>query len=249
MLGMDRTSSGVKPLRVFIGQDSREIEAYDVAVHSLLAATSVPVSVIPLNERRLAETGMLRRATDKRGQSYDLPSNAPVSTEFAISRFLVPILAQSGWCLFTDCDMVFLSDVRELFDLADDRFAVMVVKHEHAGGGTKMDGQPQLAYTRKNWSSVVLWNCDHPANRRLSVVDVRERRGFDLHNFYWLHDSEIGELPRSWNWLVGVIPKPDPLHLAHFTLGGAWLPNWPHTEHDGIWLQAREAMKKDRGDG
>lgn len=236
-------------LRVFLGQDSREGDAYDVAVHSLRARASVAVQITPLNERRLAETGMLRRATDKRGQPYDIPSNAPVSTEFAISRFLVPMLAQSGWCLFADCDVVFLADVQDLFALADDRFAVMVVKHDHEGGGTKMGGQPQLAYPRKNWSSVVLWNCDHPANRRLSVADVRERRGFDLHNFYWLHDSEIGELPRSWNWLVGVTPRPDPVHVAHFTLGGAWLPNWPHTEHDEIWLGARDAMHEDRDDG
>lgn len=142
---------------------------------------------------------------DARGQLYDLPSNAPCSTEFAISRFLVPILCQQGWALFVDCDVVFLGDVAELFALADPSKAVMVVKHAPlVEVGTKMDGQAQVGYTRKNWSSVMLFNCDHPANRRLSLADVNERPGRDLHALYWLHDEEIGALPAAWNWLVNV---------------------------------------------
>lgn len=101
----------------------------------------------------------------------------------------------------------------------------------------KMDGQAQTSYPKKNWSSVVLWNVDHPANKRLSLVDVQERRGFDLHQFYWLADSEIGELPREWNWLVGVQPKPAAPKIAHFTLGGPFLRSWAGAEHDETWLR------------
>jgi lipopolysaccharide biosynthesis glycosyltransferase len=170
---------------------------------------------------------------------YDIPSNAPASTDFAISRFLVPIIHQSGWCLFADCDVVFLADVDGLMQIADSKYAVMVVKHEMPDtGNTKMDGQPQTQYSRKNWSSVILWNCDHPANKRLSLVDVNERPGRDLHGFYWLHHSEIGELPVGWNWLVNVQPKPKDLKIAHFTLGGPWFANWEPQPHDDIWLDA-----------
>jgi hypothetical protein len=99
-----------------------------------------------------------------------------------------------------------------------------------------MDGQQQVAYARKNWSSVALWNCDHPANRRLSLVDVNERPGRDLHAFYWLHDDEIGELPARWNWLVGVQDKPEDPAIAHFTLGTPdMVPNSPHAD---IWFNA-----------
>lgn len=205
-------------IRVFIGYDSRESVAYDVAVRSLLAHCP-EAHVTPLRLPDLASWGVLRRPMDRRGQMYDLPSNAPCSTEFAISRFLVPMLALHGWALFVDCDVVFLGDVRELFALADPSKAVMVVKHTQEGGGLKMDGQVQTSYPRKNESSVMLWNCDHPANRRLTLSEVNERRGFDLHNFYWLAESEIGYLPAGWNWLVGVEPKPDELRLAHYTLG------------------------------
>lgn len=224
-------------MKVFIGHDRREQAAYDVAVRSL-CAHRWDAEVIPLHLDRLASVGLLRRAMDSRGQLYDLPSNAPCSTEFAISRFLVPILCQSGWALFVDCDVVFLGDVAELFALADPSKAVMVVKHDQVGGGLKMDGQEQTKYARKNWSSVVLWNCDHPANRRLSLQDVNERPGRDLHAFYWLADSEIGELPTAWNWLVNVEDTPTHPKIAHFTEGGPFTAGWRGAEHDDIWLRA-----------
>lgn len=222
-------------MRVYLGQDSREPLTYQTAVNSLLF-WAPKTTVTPLSAQRLAEHGLLRRPTDTRGQRYDIPSNAPASTEFAISRFLVPFLAQSGWALFCDSDVVFMGHVGEMAAYMDDRYAVMVVKHQpKEPPGMKMDGQANTAYARKNWSSVCLWNVDHPANRRLSLVDVQERRGFDLHNFYWLHDSEIGELPDRCNWLVDVNPKPDRPLIAHFTLGTPELG--VTSEHDHIWRQ------------
>jgi hypothetical protein len=216
-------------VKVFIGYDSREPEAYAVAESSLLRHASIPASPTPLNATRLAENGLLRRPTDLRGQRYDIPSNAPASTEFAISRFLTPFLAQSGWALFTDSDVVFMADIAELAALADPRYALMCVQHTDThGAGRKMDNQVQTIYARKNWSSVMLFNCDHPANKRLSLIDV--------HQFYWLNDAEIGALPAEWNWLVGVQPKPAAPKIAHFTLGGPFLPGWQGAEHDEIWF-------------
>lgn len=226
---------------IFLGYDAREAEAYRVAVKSL-KAVSPWAKPHPLDADRLAAYGLLRRPTDLRGGIYDLPSNAPAATAFHVSRFLVPHLCQSGWALFTDCDVVFLRDVAELFKLADPKKAVMVVKHENGHkAGTKMDGQVQQLYARKNWSSVMLINCDHPANQRLSLQDVNERPGRWLHAFGWLHDSEIGELPMEFNWLVGVHPPPVSPSIAHYTLGGPWFPNWKPAEHDGIWEAARDA--------
>ena len=222
-------------MRVFIGYDAREHVAYRKAAASLRSVSGMRAEV--LDSERLAAVGLLRRPVDHRGgRFYDLPSNAYASTEFAVSRFLVPILCQSGWALFTDCDVLFLRDVKELYPLRDPDKAVMVVKHNHQQEGTKMDGQPQVSYPRKNWSSVMLFNCDHPANRRLTLQDVNERPGRDLHAFYWLHDSEIGELPRDWNWLVNVQDKPENVGIAHFTLGGPWLPNWEPQPFDDMWL-------------
>jgi len=222
---------------VYIGFDSREPETYRVAERSLLKHASIPVKVIPLKAEKLAAVGLLRRPHDTRGQRYDILSNAPASTEFAISRFLPLILEQTGWAMFVDADVVFLRDVAEVRRLADPRYAVMCVKHKAQNDPSmKMDGQVNLQYSRKNWSSVMLFNCDHPANQRLSLVDIQERPGRYLHQFGWLHESEIGELPPEWNWLVGLQEKPENPAIAHFTLGTPELG--VQSEHDDIWYGA-----------
>ena len=231
-------------MRVYIGYDEREAAAYAVAAASL-AGTSPQAQAIKLDAARLSAHGLFRRPMDRRdGRIYDLASDAYCATDFAITRFLVPLLEQQGWALFVDCDMVFLSDVAELFAMADASKAVMVVKHGNlASTAPKMDCQPQQLYARKNWSSVMLFNCGHPANRRLSLRDINERPGRDLHQFYWLHDSEIGALPQEWNWLVNVAPKPAQPRIAHFTLGGPWLPTWEGADHDSIWLDAQRWLQ------
>ncbi len=142
-------------------------------------------------------------------------------------------------CFFTDSDVVFMEDPRRMLLNVDPSVAVSVVKHPPLpGGGVKMDGQPQTAYERKNWSSVCLWNCDHPANRRLNLTTLNQWPGRDLHAFRWLADSEIGALPAEWNWLVGVQPKPLQPKIAHYTLGGPFTTGWAGAEHDEIWLKA-----------
>lgn len=224
-------------MKVYIGYDQREAAAYAVAEKTLKKHSPSAV-VTPLKADRLAASGLLRRPQDRRGLIYDIPSNAPCSTEFAISRFLVPHLAQTGWALFVDADVVFLADVAELFEQADPDKAVMVVKHNNGhAAGTKMDGQEQLLYPRKNWSSVMLWNCDHPANKRLSLQDVNERPGRDLHAMYWAADSEIGSLPAEWNVLVNVQEMPESPKILHYTLGGPWLTGWRGADHDELWLR------------
>ena len=226
-------------MRVMIGYDEREHKAVEVAIASL---RRVAPDLEPelLCAGKLADQGLLTRVADHRGgQDYDLVSNAPKSTRFAVSRFLTPIIAQGGYALFVDCDVVFCEDPRIMLDQVKADHAVNVVKHNHVPVEEwKMVNQKQTTYPRKNWSSVMLFNCDHAANRRLSLRDVNERPGRDLHAFYWLADSEIGELQERWNWLVGVQPRPTGLGIAHFTLGGPWITGWKGAEHDDIWLEA-----------
>lgn len=228
-------------MRVFIGYDEREAEAAEVAAKTLRKVTKGEIEPEFLCAPKLSDQGLLTRISDHRGGSdYDLISNAPKSTRFAISRFLTPILCQTGYALFVDCDVVFLSDPREMLREVEAKHAVSVVKHNHVPREQwKMVNQVQTAYPRKNWSSVMLFNCEHPANRRLSVRDVNERPGRDLHAFYWLHDDEVGELEPGWNWLVDVQPMPDDPRIVHMTLGGPWLKGWQGGSFDQQWLAAR----------
>lgn len=228
--------------------------AFNVARHSIVKRTKHPIQVIPLDLKHL---DILTRPIEHRnGQMWCPISDAPMSTEFAISRFCVPFLQDHGWALFADCDIICWSDIEELFALADDKYAVMVCKHQQqydpkdsltpgnpeAWKPTlKMDAQIQTFYDRKNWSSVILWNCDHPANVRLTREKLNTWPGRDLHAFKWLEDSEIGELPQHWNWLVNVTPgEPEKKGIWHFTLGGPWFEDWKSSEHDAEWI--KEAM-------
>lgn len=225
-------------LTVYIGWDSKETEAYHVAERSCVENSSQPVSVIPLRASDLYQWRYLWRPVERSGtQMIDHLSGAPQSTEFASSRFLVPSIHKSGWALFVDCDVVFLGDIVELFSYADPRYAVMCVKHNYRPKEKKkMGGHEQTAYQRKNWSSVMLWNCDHPSNNRLSVEMVNSWPGALLHRFSWLRDEEIGSLPPEFNWLVNVEPKPKHPKIAHYTLGGPWLKNWKKAPFDNLWL-------------
>jgi len=166
---------------------------------------------------------------------YDLNSNAPCSTEFAVSRFLVPILCQSGWALFTDCDVVFMGNPKELLAIADPDKAVMVVKHNHFGHGTKMGGMTQTHYDRKNWSSVMLINCKHYAWRQITPETVEKLPNSYLHRFEFIDDRFIGALPFEWNWLVGEYPYNEDAKLAHFTLGIPSVEHYKDCDFSDEW--------------
>ncbi|KAF3535706.1 hypothetical protein F2Q69_00019942, partial [Brassica cretica] len=83
-------------------------------------------------------------------------------------------------------------------------FLTNLMKHDYTPKETtKMDGAVQTVYPRKNWSSMVLYNCGHPKNKTLSPEAVNTQTGAFLHRFQWLEDEEIGSVPFVWNFLEG----------------------------------------------
>jgi len=214
-------------LKVFIGWDSREQDAYDVCIKSLKEHASEELDIVPIIREALIETG-----------EYYRPQPEAGSVEFTYTRFLTPYLANhSGWALFIDCDFLFTKDVAELFAMANDKYALMCVKHDYVPrNAVKMDGQKQVSYPRKNWSSCILWNCGHPSNKALTKDIVSTESGAYLHRFQFLNDAEIGEIPLEWNWLEGEYDKPDtPPAVIHFTNGGPWFENWQDVDYADLW--------------
>lgn len=207
---------------IWIGFDPREAAAFAVTRHSIKERLSVPIPINGIVLSEMQRLGLYTRPTEMRdGIMWDTISEAPCSTQFAISRFLTPILARRGWALFMDSDMLVLGDLVELFDEAEaSGKALLCVQHRHqvTEGTAKMDGQVQVNYARKNWSSFMMINCDHPANGRLTLGMVNTLPGRHLHRFSWLEDHEIGALDPSWNVLVGHTECKEPRNL-HFTDG------------------------------
>lgn len=222
---------------VYIGWDSREAIAADVCQLSLHKNASAPVAVRMLKQQELRDRGV-----------YSRPIDSASSTEFTFTRFLVPYLnGYQGWAVFTDCDFLWLGDIQELLAKADRRYAVMVVKHDYRPQNTlKMDGKAQSYYPRKNWSSMILWNCAHPANRKLTPELVNTQTGAFLHRFQWLSDRQIGSLQPEWNWLVNWYHEPwDGTPKAiHYTEGGPWFDNYRNCEYGDVWLRYHEQLQE-----
>ena len=221
-------------MKVFVGYDQSEDIAYQVCKHSIL--TKQPnAEVRPLVQKELRDAGWYTRPIDKLA-----------STEFTFTRFLVPELCNfEGWALFIDCDMILTTDIAELFAQADDQYAVMCVQHDYKPKeGTKMDGQTQTVYPRKNWSSAMLINCGHPSNQQLDMdlVNSPEINGAYLHRFSWLKDEEIGELDHTWNYLVGVYDDLEKPKLIHYTEGGPWFENYRNCEFHQLWKDELQDM-------
>lgn len=247
-----------KPLSIYVGFDSREAVASEVCSHSIRRRTKTPLNIQYLKHKDLRQSGYFKREwliEGTTGNFRDLVDDRPFSTEFSHTRFLVPRLMEyKGWALFMDSDMIFLSDIKKLFDLCDDKYAVMCVKHNHRPTSImKMDKQPQTRYERKNWSSFVLWNCSHPANDWLTIDRVNQMKGSELHQFSWLGNDLIGELPISYNYIHGVSPKlpiglggrPD---VLHFTEGGPWFEECKTVKYANLWLEEYEDFQRTRTD-
>ena len=223
-------------LTAYVGWDSREDIAYQVCRHSMERHSSRELHIVPLRQKALRALGLYTRAADPLA-----------STEFTYSRFLVPHLAgYRGWALFCDCDFLWTGDLAALFALAEERYAVMCVQHDYRPTEVrKMDGARQTVYPRKNWSSLVLYNCGHPANRALTPATVNAEPGSFLHRFQWLDDDLIGALPDTWNWLEGWCPMPGsgPPKAIHYTRGGPWFDNWQEVDYADLWRSERARVE------
>lgn len=181
-------------LPIYIGYDPKEQKMFDACVYSLRKNSSCDLDIYKLDRERLKTLGFYGRQEVAGNQA----------TAFAYSRFLIPFLQNfKGFALFMDCDMLFTADVKDLFALAEDCKSISVVKHPEYTPklSVKMDGVKQPAYPRKNWSSVMLWNCESKDNKILIPNFVDKQEGSFLHRFKWVDDASIGELPNTWNYL------------------------------------------------
>ena len=221
-------------LKIFIGYDEVESVAWHTMAHSILARSSRPVALIPVNIRNFS--GFFSR-----------DRNEHQSNEFSFSRFLVPYLCgYEGFGIYFDCDMLVTGDIADIFDpvFADPGKAVYVVKHDYSPKNSiKYLGRKQHSYPRKNWSSVVVWDCGHPSNREVTPEFVETASGMQLHRFLWLKDEEIGSLELEWNWLVGEYKKPKKVPKnIHWTIGGPYFEEYSDADFADIWFDEKEQM-------
>ena len=241
---------------IYIGYDEREHDAFEVLVHSIKKHASKPITIIPLKQDKLRAAGLYSRLhhTDNDGQFWDSVDGRPFSTQFSFTRFLVPALNQyEGLALFMDCDMLVRSDIWEVFDYCTDpKRAVYTVFHKYnPDKGLKLDNKIQQSYSKKNWSSFVVYNCDHPIHLDLTSFDVSRKSGRYLHTFGWLNQPiYFGEIPEKWNWLDHHSSENIEAKNVHFTTGGPWYTHWKASrdadeKYASEWLSEYNNLQED----
>ena len=225
----------VNKITLVVGFDQREAVAYHAFCQSVLEKASMPIQFVPLAENTLI--GYRETHTDG-------------SNKFIYSRFLTPYLNNfSGWAIFADGDMICQTDIKELWDLRDEAKAVQVVKHDYqTKAHTKYLGNKNENYPRKNWSSLILWNCAHPAHRLLTPEFVQRQTGAYLHRFSWLQDEQVGELPQIWNWLAIEYQDNPQAKLIHYTLGAPCFKDYADSEMAEPWHLAHHRLSQGMGD-
>ena len=216
-------------INIVVGFDQREAIAYHTFTQSIIEKSSIPVFFTPLAINTLK--GYKETHNDR-------------SNEFIYSRFLTPYLNNfHGWAIFADGDMICQSDIKELWDLRDESKALMVVKHDYL---TKVNrkylGNINENYPRKNWSSLILWNCGHPKHKILTPDFIANQTGQFLHRFSWLDNDDIGDLPKEWNWLAIEYPINNSAKIIHYTLGTPCFKDYKNTDMADIWYKTQKKI-------
>ena len=217
---------------IFIGYDSKVKISYHVLAESILRNSSTPVTISPINLNNLKNI-------------YTRKQDPLASTEFSFSRFLVPhLMNYNGWAIFMDSDMVMLSDITELWNLRNEKYALQVCKHDYTPNSkNKFLGNNQTIYAKKNWSSLMLMDCSKC--KTLTPEYVNTKSGLELHQFKWLDENLIGSIPLEWNWLVGEYPYKKEVHNIHFTEGGPYFKDYKNTGYANEWFKVYNMTKID----
>ena len=205
-----------------VGFDQKEAVAYHTFTQSVIEKSSMPVRFMPLSVGSLTNY----KEIHKDG-----------SNDFIYSRFLVPYLMKfKGWAIYADGDMVCLKDIKKLWDLRDDKFAVQVVKHDYKTKiKTKYWGNKNEDYPRKNWSSLILWNCEHQAHKKLAPEFIQKQTGAFLHRFSFIKAEEIGEIEKEWNWLAMEYEEKKDINLIHYTIGTPCFEEYQNESLSSFW--------------
>ena len=219
-------------LKIFVGFDGKvEPVAYHTFCQSVIEKSSIPVSFTPLALNTLSEYK----------ETHTDGSNA-----FIYSRFLVPYLCDfKGMALFVDGDMICRADIAEILWEHEQDHAVKVVKHYYqTKHPVKYLGAKNEDYPKKNWSSVMLWNCGHHLNKQLTPKFVMEKPGKYLHRFEWLKypEEQVGKLDETWNWLETEYEYNPNAKLVHHTLGTPCFKGYQNTDYSQEWFKTYQRM-------
>jgi len=223
----------MRPFKIFIGYDPRERIAFHVLSQSIIEHSSIPISISPINLSNLKKF-------------YKRKKRIKDSTEFSISRFLTPYLSDyKGYSLFVDCDFIIRDDVAKLLKIvkSNPKKVLWCVKHNYIPKNKiKFLNEEQLIYSKKNWSSFVIYN-----NKKCKILTptfIEKANGLYLHQFRWTKDHLIGSLPKEWNVLIGEQKIPKNFKSLHYTIGGPYFKKYRKSLGSNFWFKYKKIMEE-----
>ncbi|MBC8305188.1 MAG: glycosyltransferase [Pelagibacterales bacterium] len=216
-------------MKIYIGHDSRFPQATKVCRQSIK------------NYNKDLDITFLEKDHLKKFNFYGREDISGESTEFSFTRFYVPMVCNyNGIAMFCDNDFLWKCDPTEMLKYLGDK-TIAVVKHEDMDiKQTKMDGMVNKSYPRKNWSSLIIYNCSKLRNLSKEYLD--NASASDLHELKWVNDNEIAEIPRSYNHLVGYYKKHNRIKALHYTLGGPWFDEYKNGELSEEWWKVYKSL-------
>lgn len=233
-------------ITIYVGFDSRndgQQLAFEICKKSILENTKhrdkLEIKALVLKE--LEDIGF-KRSDDKLA-----------STEFTYTRFLSPYLNNyEGVAIFCDSDFIWECDLYEeltpyIEEMIKGSKSVCCVKHKYEETNcTKMNNLVQTSYPRKNWSSLIIFNCSHDDCKNLSLENANTKSPAWLHRFSWACDSSILGLPKTYNYLVEIYRDEEYPKVIHYTNGGPWHYDYQKTEFYDRWLRYLDTDQKIR---
>lgn len=216
-------------INLYCGYDERESLGFHTFVSSVIRRSSRFVKVTPLPEMGMGHG-----------------SNA-----FTVSRFLVPWLNDfKGKAIFADAaDMLCLDDIEKLDRLFNPAYAIQVVRHadyisqhERKYVDTNMECENRN-YSRKNWASIFIANCEHPAWRGMTPQGIVKHTNLELLQFQFLLDKEIGSLPAEWNCLVDEGQADECAKILHWTAGAPFFNSYKNARRSNDWFLELASLK------
>lgn len=154
------------------------------------------------------------------------------STEFTYSRFLIPYLENyEGFSIFLDDDILFTESILPMLYMLNPKDAVACIQYDFDKyPDTKFDGEKNVSYPKKLWSSLMIFNNGHEDCKKLTPEVVNTESGKYLHQFEWT--DAISKIP---DWYV--------FTEGHDTEETNWRPSAYHYTRGGPWIDGMDTTK------
>ena len=212
-----------KPVNIYLGYDSSHSEVFDVAeasIHASIDKTkSNGMGEEFFNDYKVEVKKLDISQIPEYNRDY-----ANQSTEFTYSRFLIPYLENyEGFSFFIDDDYIWKYSPMSLFYFLDPDNALACVQYDFDHHDeTKMGGEKNVAYPKKLWSSMMIFNNGHEDCKKLTPEIVNSATGQYLHQFEWT--NSISKIPHAKIATEGYEKEMlQSHHAVHYTRGGPWI--------------------------